>query len=225
MTASGAEEVLACAAEMLRPKKSDEYQWETVVDFSGARDVLRRVVGKGPAPLTGVDPKLVAAAEKMIGEIESEGSRHVEALAKALPAKKPPALDGKPWLGHLIALREDFRGVDSVEKFVAEIGFDKLAKAQAPAASKLFTAWYDEKDPKKLFEVVTNQIGSAFLIEGYPPELAKRMEELQGDAKKLKLSKPALAKYTDFENWRKGRDDGLKQYESLWRKWKGAGSN
>jgi predicted esterase len=221
MTAKGADEALGCAAEMLRPKKSDEYQWETVVDFSGARDVLRRLVGQGPVPLADVDPKLVAEAEKMIGEIESEGARHVETLVKALPAKKALVLDGKPWLGHLIAVREDFRGVDSVEKFVAELGFDKLAKSHATAASKIFTAWYDGKDPKKLFEIVTAEIGDAFLIEGYPPELAKRIAEIEGDAKKLKLSKPALAKYADFEKWKKGWDDGVKEYESLWRKWKG----
>ena len=50
MTATTPDEALACARAILRPKASDEYQWETVVGFSGARDVLRRLVGGGPAP-------------------------------------------------------------------------------------------------------------------------------------------------------------------------------
>lgn len=222
MTASRAREALDCARELVRPKGSDEYQWETVVDFAGARDVLRRLVGKGPVPLAGVTAEEMQEAQALSAAIEAEGARHVEVLRKSLPAKKPLALDGKPWLGHLIALREDFRGVDSVEKLVGELGFDKQLKGQGSAASAIFRAWYEEQDEKRQFETIVSKLGDAFLIEGYPPELAKRLAELEGRAKKLKLSKPALAQYADVERWQAGWDDGLRQYESVWRKWKGA---
>lgn len=220
MTTTRPEEALACARELVRPKGSDEYQWETVVDFSGARDVLRRFSAKGVEPFKDAAPELTSAAEALVRAIDDEGARHVAELKQSLPKKL--ALDGKPWLGHLIALREDFRGVESVEAFVASLGYDKLVKAQASAAGAIFRAWYDEQDEKKQFETIVEKLGDAFLVEGYPPELGKRLQELEGRAKKLKLSKAALTRYADVEKWRKGWEDGLRAYESLWSKWKGA---
>jgi predicted esterase len=219
MTTDDPAEALAVAEELLRPKRPDEYQWETVAAFAGARDVLRRFEGAGPVPFEEPDPKLVAAAEELAQAIEEEGERHVKAIRKHV--KKKLELDGEPWLGHLIALREDFRGVDSVEAFVDEVGYDKLAASHAKAAGKILDAWYNERDEAEIYSAVVGGIGKAFLFEGYPPELREKMEGWHADAKRLELSKKDQKSYADFEAWVQGWEDGSEEYRSIWKKWKG----
>lgn len=220
MTAASAEEALACAQHILEPKDSDEYQWTTVVGFSGARDVLRRIVGEGSAPLADAPDEVKVKARALIAAVEAEGSKHVEALRKVLAANKTLALDGKPWLGHLVALREDFRGVDSVEAYVKEIGFDKLYETQSKAAGDIYKAWYDEKDPKKMYEAIVGAIDRAYLIEGYPPELESKLDELHKQEKKLAVSKKTSKDYAQVELWKDGWKKGREAYADIWKKWK-----
>jgi predicted esterase len=220
MTATTPAEALACARAILRPKPSDEYQWETVVGFSGARDVLRRLVGQGPAPFADVPSEVKTQAQALIDAVEAEGAKHVDALRKVLGANKTLALDGKPWLGHLVALREDFRGVDSVEAFVKELGYDKLAAAHAKAAGDIFKAWYDEKDPRKMYEAIVGAIDGAYLFEGFPPELAGKLDELRKDEKKLGVSKKASKDFAAVGLWKDGWKKGREAYQDIWKKWK-----
>ena len=221
MTCTEPAEALALAREILRPKGMDEYQWETAVGFAAARDVLRRLVGEGPAAFDMVDDKLAADARKVIDAIEKQGARHVKELEKQMKGKYE--LDRGEWLGHLIALREDFRGVDSVEEFVKGIGFDKKSKSQERPVSKILDAWFREGiRPPDLFDAIVSNIGDAFLFEGFPPELVDRMEGWQGAAKTLKLDKKALKKWPAFEAWRDNWKQGSEGYRDLWRKWKGA---
>ncbi|HVS11632.1 MAG TPA: alpha/beta fold hydrolase [Planctomycetota bacterium] len=220
MTAKDPREALAVAKEILRPKGSDEYQWQTLVGFAGARDVLRRLEGKGPAPFAEVPPEVEKDARELMGAIEDEGAKHVSALRKAMGKPKKLELDGKAWLGHLVSLREDFRGVDSVEAFVEEIGYDKLSAAHAKTAGKILDAWYGGGPPKGIYEEVAGGIGESFLFEGFPPELAEKMEEWHGDAKKLGVSPRAQKQYAQFEAWRKGWKEGLDAYQDVWKRWK-----
>jgi predicted esterase len=220
MTTASAAAAVAIAEELLRPKGTDEIaQWQTVVDFSGARDVLRRVEGKGPAPLAAPPADVVARAAKLIQKIEDEGKRHVAAFA-ALGKKGDLKLDGKPWIGHLAAVREDFRGVDSVEAFVKTIGLDAALAAQRKAAGKILQVFYESKEPKEVFEAFVAEIPRAFLFEGFPPELVANMQEWKGRGARLGASKKALADVKHFDAWKKGWDDGLAQYAKLWKAWK-----
>jgi len=216
MSARDPAEALAAALEILRPKKSDEYQWETVVGFAQARDVLRRLVGEGPAPFEAVDPKLVEHAQRVIEALEKEGARHVAVLQKQV--KKGLALDGKPWLGHLIALREDFRGVDSVEAYVKAIGFDKQCEAQRKAVEQVLTAWYGDAEPSEKLAEILDGLAGGYLFEGYPPELSEQVETWKAGAK---LDKKAEKKYAGFAAWREAWKDGTQQYADLWKDWKG----
>ena len=59
-----------------------------------------------------------------------------------------------------------------------------------------------------------------FLYEGLPPQLGKRMRELEKASNQLKLSKKERAAFKTFENWDKGWRDGLKAYAKIWKKWK-----
>jgi predicted esterase len=220
MTTGDPAVALEAARRILRPKKADEYQWVTVVGFAGARDVLRRLEGNGPAPFKDVDPKLTADATALVKRIEEHAAKHVTMLEKDVPSRKELVLGGD-WLGHLIALREDFRGVDAVEEYVKRIGYDDVLASQSKAAGAIWKAWEDQKDAKKSFETILDSIGSAFLVEGYPPELDSKMEEWKKQAKQLKVPDRTLKKYSDFAAWKSGLEKGLRQYESVWNDWKG----
>lgn len=222
MTATTPEEALECALDILRVKKSDKHGWTTVVGFSGARDVLRRIEKKGPVPFETVSEDVAAKAAEWVKKIDQAGEEHVAEIRKSLKAKKPPALDGGPWLGHLVPLREDFRGVESVEAFLEQIGYDAQVRAHDKAAETILTAWFSgNKDPKRLYEAVALNLGKAFLHDGFPIEIPEKMKEWHKDAKSLKLPSTAQKKYADFENWEKGWEDGLKEYAATWKKWEG----
>lgn len=221
MTTDKPEEALAIAIDILRDKKTDEYRWEAPVGYSAARDVLRRLEGKGPVPFKDVPEVTASQAKTWIANIDEAGALHVATLKKELARRKDLKLDGKPWLGHLIALREDFRGVESVEAYVKEMGFDETLATQTKAVEPVMTAWYGEKPPKAIFESVVDVLAKTFLFEGYPPDLAAKMKEWKNDAAKLGITPKVLKKYPDFEAWQAGWEDGSKQYASVWKKWKG----
>ncbi len=221
LTAREPEEALACARLLLRVKKPDHYGFQTAVAFSGARAILRRFERKGPAPFTDVPPELAAEAARLAKNIEEEGARNVIVLKGQVAKKADLKLDGEAWLGHLLALREDFRGVDSVEAYLRQIDFDKVRDSQQKAAGEIFTSWYDSKEPRVTFETVVTQIGAAFLVEGYPWDLAEKMTEWKQQAKKLGIKEKQLKQFEDFQKWRGGCQDGVKQYAKLWKDWKG----
>jgi predicted esterase len=221
MTASKPEEALACALELLRPKAGDAQDRPTKVAFSAARDVLRRLEKKGPSPFADVPEDVAAKAADWIKQIEDLGSAHVAAVRAGWKAKRVPKLDGGAWLGHLVPLREDFRGVDSVEAFLKEIGFDPASQAHAKAAEPLIVAWPREKEGKKLFEMTVDTIGKAYLYDGMPADLDERMQEWYRNQRKLSLSTTALKKWADYEAWKKSWSEGWAEYASVGKSWKG----
>ncbi len=220
MTTADPAVALAAARRILTPKKVDQYQWVTVVGFSGARDVLRRIEGKGPAPFKDVDPKVASDAAAIVAKIEGHAAKHVEVLEKQVPTRKE-LKPGGDWLGHMVALREDFRGVDAVEAYMKKIEYDDVLESQAKASQTIWNAWEAQKDPKKAFEAIVDSISGAFLVEALPAEIDEKMEEWKKGAKKLGIADKLQKKYADFEAWKSGWEKGLKEYESLWKEWKG----
>ena len=221
MSAHTPEEALDVAREILRPKGHDDVQWQTVVGFSGANDVLLRVVGQGPRPFEDVEPKTLRAAEKLLKAIDDHGAKHVAALKKHVSRKKGLELDDGPWLGHMLSLREDFRGVASVEAYFETIGFDKALAGQRRAVDKILEAWYSKKPPGAKYEAILENLADAYLFEGFPPELAETMNEWHGVEDRYDLSKKVLKKWSDFEAWEASWNDGLEEYNDLWKKWQG----
>jgi predicted esterase len=224
MTATDPEEVLGLAREILRPKGSDPYQYETPPGFAGACDLLRRVLGEGPAPLARASDAERGRARKMLAALDEHAERHVAELRRALKAKKDLSLDkGKAgWLGHLVQLREDFRGVAPVEALAVELGYDRLARSHAKAAEGVLRAWYAEKPPAAIYAETVGAIDGAFLFDGFPPELAARMEEWHGAGRELGIAAKDRKRFDAFEAWSAGWKEGREAYRRLWRDWKGA---
>lgn len=220
MTSDDAQEVLDCALAMLRVKPADEYQWRTLVDFGGARALLLRLVGEGVEPLAGVDEALAEEARRWLERIDEQAQAQVKALKPQLPKKGALELDGKPWLGHLLPLREDFRGVEPVEALIASVGFDKAAEAHAKAARPLYDVWYAQgrKDADYASAVLEN-LGDCFLVDGLPSNLREQMETWKGS--RVDVGAKLAKKWADWDDYAKGLDEGWKQYESIWETWKG----
>lgn len=220
MTCPDPARALALAERLATAKPADEYQWTTVPAFAAAREILRRIETGKPRPF-GAEPdaRTKAAAKALAARIEAHAKEHVAALKKQLPAKKALVLDASSdWLGHLSALRDDFRGVDVVEAFVAELGIDELALRHAKESGKLFEAWYGD-DPRATCEAALEVLPRAFLVDAYPPDLAEAISGWRGKAKDWRLGKKELAALELAEAWAKGRAEGVKAYQALWKRW------
>ena len=183
-------------------------------------DAFYRIIGGGAhSAFDNAGPEQVSAAKKLVARVEAEGARHVKALRKHLKKKSDLRLSDKPWLGHLVSLREDFRGVQGVEQFLQDIGYEAAVKKQEKSVSKVFKAFYDrKKDAGKKLRAILQELPSAFLYEGFPAELRKKMGEWRKAQKKL--SKADQKRWQQFQAWEKSWDEGMKQYKKIWSAWK-----
>ncbi len=218
MTTERPEEALACAEAILEPKDKDEYQWETVVDFAAANAVLGQFEGNGPFAKAKAD--VLGKAKALRAKIEAEGAKHVAQLKKQVAKPADLTLDKATWLGHLVSLREDFRGVTSVEDYIKSIGFDAAADKHGKATAPLFQAWYNEKSDAAIVRAVLAALPQCFLFEGLPAELGERMNAWKKDASKLGLTKKEQESFSKFTAWEKGWKEGLESYKKLWSQWK-----
>jgi predicted esterase len=220
MTSDDPAVALRCAEAMLRPKGQDEYQWETTVDFAGARRILRRVLGDKPGGFAQVPPAVKQQAEALLAKLDAHGEAQAKALGQVLGKREDLALSDKPIAGWVLPLREDLRGVPAVEALLARIGFDEVMKNHVKASKPIFDAWYNEKDPSKIFRAIVQNLPAAFLVDGYPPELPAKMHEWLKDARKMKLTNKEIADGKRFEQWEKSRTEGGKAWQEQWRVWK-----
>lgn len=223
MRTENPELVLASVRAMLKPKRPDEYEYRTAVWFGAARVALDRLVGEGDNPIKSVPPEVAAAAAAMIEQIEAEGAKHLIALRPQINGAGLTAqsLDGKPWLGHLIAMREDFRGVKCVDEFMTLIGYDELVTTHNDAALGFVEVWAPDGDNAAAFEEAVDVIQRCWLSQFLPLDVGPRMRYFARKADELKLPADAMEKYEYFQNWDKGWKDGLDAYEMIWRNWEG----
>lgn len=225
-------EALAAVEAMLTPKGGDEYDYICPVWYAGARELLGRILGE-PGPLTGEAPfegksapsdRVRDRAREIVGLLDDEARRHIAALE---PWLAPPrtvrdlVLDGAPWLGHLIAARDDLRGIAPMESFAERIGFDAAAEEHASAASELIAEWRTRDDAEN-YAMVGSTLPAAFLYEGYPVDLTSRMKQWQRkhQSGELELGAEALEAGENALNWDAGYRRGLDGYQTIWRKWR-----
>lgn len=221
MTTTAPEVALEAALALLRVDPSDPSRMRSATDFGGARALLRRFEAASPGAFAAPAAELAPRAAAVTAAIEAAGAEQVRALKRSIPKKKDLKLDGKIPFGHLAALRTDFRGVDAVEAYVKELGYDTLFESQQKPAGAILDVWLKGKDPKTMFETVLENLPRAWLYEGFPPDFAEKLRAWKSEAKKLGLSGKALRNWTAFEDWCTGWEEGLVAYAVLWKAWNG----
>ncbi|MFK5956496.1 MAG: hypothetical protein QM477_08645 [Planctomycetota bacterium] len=217
MSSSDPEQVLGLANALASPKGADSYQYEISPALSLSRRVTRRLLGEGPRPLENVAASISKDASKLAAAIERQGSLVVKELRKAYPKKI--VLDEDKPLGMLVAVREDYRGVDSVEAWYKKVGYDKLKSKQQKKADKIHSIWWKSESPSEIFATTVNLMKDSFLIEGFQWNMQAKMEEWNDSAASLKLDKKSLKRYSIFEAWADGWELGDREYKKLWMKW------
>lgn len=211
--------VLQLAQQLSKHKGPDSFGYEITPAFSLSRQVLKRLLGDGNRAMDDVPKSIVSKADKLAAAIEAQGAKAVKILSRSYGKKI--VLTKKAPLGMLVSVREDYRGVTSVEKWYMSIGYDKMLKKQQKKVEKVHAIWWNSKDSAEIYEVTVDLIGDTFLVEGFHWNMKAKMEEWHKSAQSLKIRKKVVAKYGDFELWIDGWELGNKEYTKLWKKWKG----
>ena len=217
MTTQDPARALELTVRLLTPKESPQEGYPTSVAFSGAREILGRFEKGAKRDLTTASEADRSRASRLMDAIQKSAAEQVAALTKSLPKKL--SLDGEDWLGNLVFAREDLRGLAAMEALAKKLDYDALVKRHLQAAGKILDAWYSSKPPADIYTAIVEGLPDAFLFEGFPPEFYVRMAEWHAKEKDLGLKKPVLAKYDNFERWKKGWSDGSRAREKAWKEW------
>lgn len=224
MCTTEADTALAAAEALLAPRGPDEHGHECPLPFGGAYQILLRVALETEHQVDESDDNQRAKAHALMTKIDAEGARHVEILRKDIKSEGDFVLglgsDIGAWLGHLVALREDFRGVPSVEKYIKEINYDEAARNQWEAGKKLLDIWYAARPEKQKFEVVGDTLGDCFLLDAVPSDLAAKMAAIKDKAGELGLTEESVEKAGIVETWSTAWKNGCKRYLELCKEWK-----
>lgn len=225
-------EVLAAVEHMLTPKGGDEYDYLCPVWYAGARELLGRLLGEpgvltGEMPLEGKSkpgPEVQARAREIVGLIDGAAEANISALRRWIPEgtrAENLVLDGEPWLGHLIAARDDFRGVGPMEEFATAIDYDAVAELHKAAAAELVADW-PTRDDAENFIMAADLLPRCFLYEGLPVDLSMKMKswKRKQQAGEMELPADALEGFENVTNWDEGYRKGLDGYQAIWRRWR-----
>jgi predicted esterase len=226
MRTSDPTEALARARAILTPKPRDEYEYECPVWFSGANDLLTRIVGRHARSFVPAAPGLDIAraqARPLLERVEAHAAAHIARLKEQVRTRDDLRLDGRAWLGHLISVREDMRGVRPVEEYARTIDYDAALARHREASVELAQTWFRRGGARGIFETVLRTLPRCFLVEGLPAGLAEQMPEWFKDSAALNLPPDAVRNYRFFLMWHNGRTEGLRQYRELWSGWSAPG--
>lgn len=225
-------EALAAIEAMLTPKGGDEYDYVAPVWYAGAREILGRILDEqiplaGEAPFEGnkaPSDEIKTRARAIVQQIDDAARAHIAALRTSLPDGKLAAdlvLDGGPWLGHLIAARDDFRGVAPMEQLAESLKFDSVAAEHAAIGRDLVSEWTTRTDEDN-FALVVAMLPKCFFYEGLPVNMPSRMKAWRRKSQSGELALPAdqIEGFENVTNWDDGVRKGLDEYQRIWRVWR-----
>jgi predicted esterase len=181
-------------------------------DFAGAWSLAGRIVEMEDAPAA-LKERAAATRE----QVEALAKAHVEQMA--LPEKL--VLGKEPWPGHLPVFLRAFQDVPPREELAKKLA-DVLEAHRKEAGDHLrdYRPAAEKGKVAVAFEAGVAAIEKGFLW--YPcwdGTLRENLKKWRKDAKKHKLSKPALKSYDAvFEDFEKAIADGWKAFESVNRK-------
>lgn len=227
-----AAEALAAVESMLTPKGGDEYDYVAPVWYAGAREILGRILDEqiplaGEAPFEGAKAPtedIKARARAIVQQIDDAAKAHIATLRKTIPEFRTASdlvLDGGSWLGHLIAARDDFRGVAPMEQFAESLRYDQALIEHTTVGRDLISEWNTRSDEDN-FAMVVRDLPRCFLYEGLPVNLPAKMRSWRRKSQsgELALSAELLEGFENVTNWDDGVRKGLDEYQRIWRTWR-----
>lgn len=173
-----------------------------------------------------------AEAKALILSIEAQGLRHIAELRKQLPdaaalknATFEPDHPTPNWLGHILALREDFRGVQSVEDYLKEIGLDE-AQDKHDEAARSISRVMDSPDwggegalPKEAYAIVLSTLPKAYLFEPMPGDLGPSMSDWHKRAESLHIPADRRDLYPIVTQYLGAVEKGRSAYRAINAQW------
>ncbi len=210
---------IACAEELLRPKGLDGVQYQMPVDYSGAQSVLERFSSKSKRKFDKGGKKGARQAKALLGKIDGAAKEHLKKIQKGL--RKGLVLDGEAWLGHLLEMREDFRGVPAFEDLLRKLKFEERSAEHLVAARRALKPWYAGKPPKEIYAAAVKEIRDAFLFDQFPAEYGKQLKLWHEDAATLEIAPSDYALFPRIEAWIQSIETGKKEYAEIWKRFKG----
>ena len=162
-------------------------------------------------------------AKAIATAIEAQGLRQVAALRAALPdaaalraATFAPDTPAPNWLGQVLSLREDFKGVECVDAYMKELKYDQLLQEHEDEGQKIVTALEAAEwggagtPPKEAFGIVIENLPNAYLVEGLPHIMEADMKDWGARAEELRIpaaQRDLLPVVTQYYNAvKKGRE-------------------
>lgn len=208
---------------MLKPKPPDELNYRPIPWFAGATAALKRITTDGvlEKPATAEQR---TAAQALLDKIDAFGAtlvtRAQELLTQADLKEPPLELVGGSWLGYLTALRDDFRGVPSVEALAEKYRFDKTTNEHMAKAQDLIDTWNTSASDVTRFEATVDALPACFLYEGLPVDMPGRMRASMRKADELELTQYDRDRYEYVTMYEQGWRDGWREYQKDVRRWR-----
>ncbi len=238
------EALLACE-RLLRPRSLDELQRsDSGIPFGMAREILRRFEaekpkedakqepekredGMIPPPKFDVTRKFKdlpdeerKRAFELSVKIEQHAQQHARVIRQAVQSSGGIKLGASSaWIGHVSALREDFRGVESIEELVKELRIDEQYEAARDSGDVIRSAFAEEKPPEQVFRAVVEQLPSALLDDALPAGMEKAMTDWAKDSERAGIDAELLKAFESVKVYFDCRRAGLKTYHGLLAGW------
>lgn len=150
--------------------------------------------------------------------IEAHAQEHVRAL-KASGIASRADLEGPhvpAMLGHLLALREDMRGIDSVEAYVRSLEFDRMWHAHFEAGEAIWHARNaDDLTPAEALTRFVDGLPKAFLYDGLPLDLYSMIEQLKARTGPGAPAPDVVARCAWVDEYYAAMERGEKAYRAL----------
>ncbi len=223
MIGTQAADVLAAAKRLLHVQDHADNTNRTTPALGRASEVLRRLLGESennPAhePLEEVPEAVRAEAAALLGRVNGHAALHIASILRDITDERQMILNGKPWLGHMMTLREDCRGVPAVERFVLRCGFDRVRIAHTARLAELHTAMAIPS-PKARFEAVLDVLPACFAADWCTPPFFADLKNLRARASDLGLSEESVERYEFAELLQQSLQAGIAQYQATLNEW------
>ncbi|MGE3107235.1 MAG: hypothetical protein AB7G11_03050 [Phycisphaerales bacterium] len=189
--------------------------------FGPASLMLRRLLGtseSNPAndPIDDVPDDIRRRAVAALDLIDLHAALHLLLVLRDVAEPADLVLNGRPGIGHLVAMREDFRGVPLFERFILQTRFDQAAAGQFPFVPALADACEFDESAQE-FRELTSFIPYTYMLDVWPEAVLARLKQ---SARSITVTESTLAQLQDLTLLLRSRERGVAQYRDTLKSWR-----